>query len=393
MLKLRLAPQSGAYFDPLTLLDLRRPNAIVGFVDDSDPEVNIRNIAFAVFTGTLLLEKGSIPLSMFPASGGGAGAFNVASNHIFANEQERDSYFTTHPNQLQDGLYVLVDTLLQMWDGETWQDRTYIIRGPKGERGEQGIQGLQGDVGPKGPKGDIGEGLKILGSFDQPSQLPASGDIGDAYLIQGDLYVWDGTAYINAGNIQGPPGVDGVDGMDGQPGADGADGQPGVDGIDGVDGQDGVGVPIGGSPGMVLTKIGENDFETEWQYPQGGSGGESTSARIVVDEYMASEAISMGQVVYLSGSEYVGVAEPIMDSYQKVLGIAMHAAAQGEMVMICSFGNIGVNELLIVGTPYYLGVNGSLQPTAPETGFVQRIGVAIESYHLHLNLSEPILLV
>ena len=59
----------------------------------------------------------------------------------------------------------------------------------------------------KGGDGEDGTSVKILGSFDDSSQLPTSGnDEGDGYLINGDLWVWDGSKFKNVGKIQGPAG-------------------------------------------------------------------------------------------------------------------------------------------------------------------------------------------
>lgn len=59
----------------------------------------------------------------------------------------------------------------------------------------------------KGTDGADGTSVKILGSFTSTSQLPASGnDPGDGYLIDGDLWVWDGSKFNNVGKIQGPAG-------------------------------------------------------------------------------------------------------------------------------------------------------------------------------------------
>jgi len=135
-------------------------------------------------------------------------------------------------------------------------------QGPKGDTGETGPQGPKGDTGetgPQGPKGDTGEtgpqgpagadgqdgtGVSILGSFDNESELPANANVGDAYLVGGDLYVWSANEsdWVNVGTIRGPQGPAGPAGADGK---DGADGQNGVDGKDGIDGQDGAQGPKG----------------------------------------------------------------------------------------------------------------------------------------------------
>ena len=63
------------------------------------------------------------------------------------------------------------------------------------------------------PKGEAGTGVNILGRYNTEADLIAahpSGNPGDAYLVQGDLYVWDpdNNQWLNVGNIQGPAGAD-----------------------------------------------------------------------------------------------------------------------------------------------------------------------------------------
>ena len=94
--------------------------------------------------------------------------------------------------------------------------------------GAQGKKGDKGDIGNPGPsayqvavaegfegtqqewlaslQGETGAGLNILGTLANTGELPASGDPGDAYLIDGDLHVWDGSGWENVGSIQGPKG-------------------------------------------------------------------------------------------------------------------------------------------------------------------------------------------
>lgn len=82
-----------------------------------------------------------------------------------------------------------------------------------------------------GARGQDGTGVTILGSYETEAELIAAhptGNQGDAYLVAGDLYVWNGAAWEDVGTIQGPQGQQGIQGL---PGADGADGQPGEDGV------------------------------------------------------------------------------------------------------------------------------------------------------------------
>ena len=59
----------------------------------------------------------------------------------------------------------------------------------------------------KGNDGEDGTSVRILGSKDDPSQLPQEGNnVGDGYLINGHLWVWSGAEWNDAGVIQGPAG-------------------------------------------------------------------------------------------------------------------------------------------------------------------------------------------
>ena len=72
------------------------------------------------------------------------------------------------------------------------------------------------DTGLNGSDGVDGTSVNILGSYNTLAELQAAhptGNSGDAYIIDGDLYVWavDDNQWENVGNIQGPAGVDGQD--------------------------------------------------------------------------------------------------------------------------------------------------------------------------------------
>ena len=71
--------------------------------------------------------------------------------------------------------------------------------------------------GSKGENGADGTSVKIKGSLDNASQLPASGnEEGDGYLIDGNLYVWNGSKWNNVGTIKGDKGDKGDDGDPGE---------------------------------------------------------------------------------------------------------------------------------------------------------------------------------
>lgn len=66
----------------------------------------------------------------------------------------------------------------------------------------------------KGENGKPGTGVTILGNYDTEEALNTAhptGNDGDAYLVDGNLYVWSSTEsrWVNVGNIQGPQGGSG----------------------------------------------------------------------------------------------------------------------------------------------------------------------------------------
>jgi len=137
----------------------------------------------------------------------------------------------------------------------------------------EGAIGPPGPAGAPGPQGPAGTGVNIRGSVGSVGALPQTGNtLGDAYLVNGVLYVWTGSLpWQNAGNIQGPQGppgpagpqgnqgIQGLQGSPGTPGTNGAQGprgDPGVAGTPGTNGQPGATGPAGpqgvqGPPGVV----------------------------------------------------------------------------------------------------------------------------------------------
>ena len=70
-----------------------------------------------------------------------------------------------------------------------------------------------------GADGADGTSVTILDNLYSLSELPASGSIGDAYIVgtdgNGHLFVWDGSQWNDAGNITGPTGDEGPQGNSG----------------------------------------------------------------------------------------------------------------------------------------------------------------------------------
>ena len=71
------------------------------------------------------------------------------------------------------------------------------------------------------PKGSDGTSVNILGSYESYEELKQAhptGNIGDAYIVQGDMYVWNEEEqdWVDVGDIQGPAGSPGKDGTNGK---------------------------------------------------------------------------------------------------------------------------------------------------------------------------------
>lgn len=152
------------------------------------------------------------------------------------------------------------------WNGSVWEIFGAVSAGPQGPAGPAsevpgptgatGPVGLQGPTGPTGANGLDGSGVTILGTVADVGSLPSTGNnVGDAYVISGELYTWDGTAWQNIGQIQGPTGPTGPTGergadstIEGPAGPTGPTGPTGLEGI----GYDGVTVDIDSYSGGTL---------------------------------------------------------------------------------------------------------------------------------------------
>lgn len=154
-------------------------------------------------------------------------------------------------------------------------------QGPQGEKGDVGPQGPQGPQGEKGEQGNDGTSLNILGTKESESDLPLSAEKNDAYLINGEMWVFDGTNWNNAGKIQGPQGPQGPvgpQGPKGDPGPQGVKGEPGekgeqgAQGLKGDTGPQGEQGPVGpkgeqgdtGARGITFTPVVDSKGNISW---------------------------------------------------------------------------------------------------------------------------------
>ncbi len=132
-------------------------------------------------------------------------------------------------------------------------------------------QWLASLVGAAGADGADGAGLNIIAELPTPSDLPATGNPGEGYIIADDLWLWVNSAWLNTGPIRGPKGDQGEEGGPGAAGASAYEvavangfvgtepqwlaslvGAPGADGADGAAGPSAYQVAVAG--GFVGTE-------------------------------------------------------------------------------------------------------------------------------------------
>ena len=99
--------------------------------------------------------------------------------------------------------------------GETGATGEKGDTGPKGDTGDTGATGDTGPAGPTGATGASGTSVTIKGSYNTYQELITAhptGNLGDSYIVNGSLYVWNGNAWDNVGNIKGDTGATGATG-------------------------------------------------------------------------------------------------------------------------------------------------------------------------------------
>ena len=251
--------------------------------------------------------------------------------------------------------------------------------------GSTGPTGPIGPFGPTGPTGPQGTAVTILGKYDSIGELEAAhptGNVGDAYLVQFDLYVWDQNnvppRWFNVGRIVGPTGPAGPTGPTGPrgfdsnvPGPTGPTGPAGPTGAQGADSE----IPGPTGPTGPTGPRGADSNVTGPQGPTGATGprGFSGPTGPQGDRYQTFsndllEIISSG-LLELTVEE--GLAYSLGQSTQVVYNltnrmegeIVTYNAATGEMVL-----NIEVSQ----GSGIYsnwsvnlTGAVGALGPTGP----------------------------
>ena len=183
--------------------------------------------------------------------------------------------------------------------GDTGETGATGEKGDTGPKGDTGNTGATGDTGPAGATGDTGAtgtATTIKGSYNTYQELIAAhptGNAGDSYIVNGSLYVWNGNAWENVGNIKGDTGATGATGPKGDTGNTGSTGAKGDTGATGPKGDTGATGATGatgqGSDEEAGWKLPVDQILTTTTLPTGVSAGYRvaivTSSVMAIKEY------------------------------------------------------------------------------------------------------------
>jgi len=177
-------------------------------------------------------------------------AFNsLAGGKIIGQGRPLPTPIALDPAPFKGALVYGDDGIVYVSNGTAWVDVGSGAQGTIGIQGNDGIQGIQGTYGP---------GFTILGSVpdvdaggDPQATLTAafsSPNIGEGVIDEADdeLWIWDGTNWVNIGTfrgvqgIQGSIGPQGAQGTIGEEGIQGSRGDRGTQGVQGLQGTQGI---------------------------------------------------------------------------------------------------------------------------------------------------------
>ena len=147
------------------------------------------------------------------------------------------------PGTGSEGNAYIIESNLHVWNSSSWSNVGQFV-GPVGATGPQGEVGATG-AGATGATGVPGTSVRIIGTVAAAEDLPETANVGDGYLITGNLYVFASNVFTDVGRIQGPVGSTGATGLTGSTGSTGPIGSTGATGQTGSTGPQGTTGPIG----------------------------------------------------------------------------------------------------------------------------------------------------
>lgn len=167
----------------------------------------------------------------------------------------------------------------------------------------------------KGKDGKDGTSVNIVGVYDTFEELMAehpTGNVGDAYMVKGIMYVWiEDKGWESVGNIQGPQGVQGPQGERGLQGERGPQGERGLQGergergdtgTPGADGKDAVyvnSVLLNGNFANPVNLAGKDSYTeagetiTKWDVDENGTVTVNTDTISITNDSGSTRATFM----------------------------------------------------------------------------------------------------
>lgn len=108
--------------------------------------------------------------------------------------------------------------------------------------------------------------------------------------------------------------------------------------------------------------------------------------------YIAGEVLGGHKLVYLKNNKVFLASNDNIECFNRVVGISKNAAIENGEVRIAKNNIVFLSGWgLEPNQVYYLGLNGNLTSTQPNTGIVQTVGLAKNSNELEIRISLPIL--
>ena len=196
------------------------------------------------------------------------------------------------------------------------------VRGPKGDTGP---------IGPAGPTGPTGQGITIKATVSSYEELPYPGDPCEAYLVDGDLYIWDNKTeeWIFIGKLNGPAGPTGPTGDTGATGPTGPTGPTGDTGATGPTGPTGPTGDTGATGPAGVYSSGDNINIT--QNTIGVTGLTETYPVLNTDNFVVNgthRAIVSNTIKYENG--YAETNNEAKADYSTVLGYGCKSETNGK---------------------------------------------------------------
>jgi hypothetical protein len=174
--------------------------------------------------------------------------------------------------------------------------------------GGVGRPGATGPAGVAGATGPAGGSVQIVGSVLTSDNLDPSytGSISDGYIAEdtGHLWVWNGTDWLDVGNITGPTGQTGATGATGAQGLRGATGYTGATGLTGatgVQGASGADSTVAGATGAQGVQGASGVGATGPQGTQGSTGLTGASGYIGRDGATGAQGVQGASGVGATG--------------------------------------------------------------------------------------------